>query len=99
MGNHDVGRALSGAAEVFWSMVPPGTRPGREATLRALELAARHWRGADAEFDDHLSDAATPLGRMVAIAFEATPAELDPADPDVWYDGPYSRFRAHFGFG
>lgn len=103
MGNHDVGRALAAAASVFWTMVPAGTQPTKDQALSALEVAAGRYRGADAEFDDELRDGvSTPLGRMVAIAFDATPEEAkggyDDQGDSGWYDGAYERFRKHFGF-
>lgn len=97
MGNHDVGRAFAAAADVFWLMEPPGG-PSKQTTLAALAAIGERYRGADAEFDDELADGTTPLGRMVAIAFDATPEELTPGDDDAWYDGPYLRFRGHFDF-
>jgi hypothetical protein len=99
MGNHDVGRSMASAAEVFWTMVPEGTAPTKEQAMKALDAAGRRFRGADAEFEDELVDHTTPLGRMVAIAFEATPEEMD-VDPEgeAWYEGPYTRFRDHFEF-
>lgn len=65
-----------------------------------LRVVGERYRGADAEFDDELNDHTTPLGRMVAIAFEATPEELEPGDEDEdrWFDGPYKRFSSHFDF-
>lgn len=102
MGNHDVGRAFAAAADVFWGMVPDGVVPSKAATLKSLEAVGNRYRGADAEFDDELFDSTTPLGRMVAIAFDAAPEELSPEeDADYncpWYDGPITRFSKHFDF-
>lgn len=100
MGNHDVGRAFASAAEVFWGLVPESTTPTKEATLKALEAVGNRYRGSDAEFDDELFDHTTQLGRMVAIAFEATPEEMRPETDGAspWYDGPETRFRKHFKF-
>jgi hypothetical protein len=99
MGNHDVGRAFAAAADVFWLVAPD--QPSREMTLKALEAVGNRYRGADAEFDDDLLNHTTPLGRMVAIAFDATPEEMGDVDDeetaDAWFDGPYTRFRQHFG--
>ena len=99
MGNHDVGRAFAAAAEVFW-LSNVGTNPSKEAALKALEAVGNRYRRADAEFDDELFDHTTPLGRMVAIAFDATPEEMLPETEDAspWYDGPETRFRKHFEF-
>jgi hypothetical protein len=97
MGNHDVGQAFAAAADIFWAFA--SDKPSREVTLKALEAVGNRYRGADAEFDDELMDHTTPLGRMVAIAFDATPEELSaPEDEDPWEDGPITRFRQHFGF-
>lgn len=97
MGNHDVGRAFAAAADVFW--ITAGELPGRDVTLKALEAVGNRYRGADAEFDDELLDHTTPLGRMVAIAFDATPDEMREDDEgEAWFDGPYMRFRNHFAF-
>ena len=100
MGNHDIGRTMAAAAEVFWLMVPP--EPTKDQALAALEAAGEPFRGGDAEFDDELRDGvSTPLGRLVALAFDATPEELSRPgneDENPWYDGPYSRFREHFDF-
>lgn len=66
MGNHDVGRAMASAAEVFWLAM--GERvPTKEQALAALDKAGERWRGADTEFDDELHEV-TPLSRLVAIA-------------------------------
>lgn len=100
MGNHNIGRAFAGAAEVFWIMVPEGETPTKELTLRALEAVGEYYRRADAEFDDELIDWTTPLGRMVAIAFDATTDEMQEETDDAspWRDGPERRFRKHFDF-
>lgn len=102
MGNHNVGETFEVAAEVFWLMVPDGTTPDKALVLKALEIVGEPYRGADAEFDDALVDHTTPLGRMVAIAFDATEEEMgDPEDDEsaeIWFDGPYARFREHFEF-
>ena len=97
MGNHNVGEAFAAAADVFWLAVQGS--PSKELTLKALEAVGNRCRGADAEFDDELHDGTTPLGRMVAIAFDASPQELSADDDgDAWFEGPYMRFRQHFDF-
>lgn len=98
---------MSAAARVFWIAV--GDREvTKELALEAIDAAGEDYVGADAEFDDALYEE-TPLSRLVAIAFDATPEEI--ADlkgereegriedaGELWYDGPVSRFRAHFQF-
>lgn len=99
MGNHNVGQAFAAAADMFWDMVPSDSTPIKAVTLNALEKVGERYRGADAEFDDELMDHTTPLGRMVAIAFDATPEETSgTAEDNLWFYGPYMRFRTHFGF-
>lgn len=98
MGNHDVGRALAAAAEGFWDGRTTATK---KQALSFLDKVAEPWRGADAEFDDELMDGtSTALGRLVALAFDATPAELadDPDGDSPWYDGPYTRFSKRYDF-
>lgn len=104
MGNHDVGRAMASAAEGFWA--GNGDAPvAKEKALAVLDAAAKRWIGADAEFDDELHEE-TPLSRLVAIAFDATPEELAdlkgelPGDDcgEVWYDGPVTRFSERYKF-
>lgn len=104
MGNHDVGRGMSAAARVFWIAV--GDREvSKELALEAINAAGEDYVGADAEFDDELYGE-TPLSRLVAIAFDASPDEIadlrggldDENAGELWYDGPVRRFIAHFGF-
>lgn len=101
MGNHDVGRALAGAAEGFWEGRKTATK---EQALKFLDKVAERWRGADAEFDDELMDGeTTALGRLVALAMGAKPEELSGEEDEEtlacpWYDGPYTRFRARYEF-
>jgi len=106
MGNHDVGRAMSAAAKAFWA--GNGDAPvTQEKALAVLDAAAEDFIGADAEFDDELIDE-TPLSRLVAIAFEATPDEVadlkgeypcDDGDAGMlWYEGAQSRFSERYKF-
>ena len=84
MGNHDVGRAFSAAADVFWIVCGEGEEPAKEMTLRALEAVGEYFQSSmDAEFDDALYTHTTPLGRMVAIAFDAMPDEMLDDDADA----------------
>lgn len=105
MGNHDVGRGMAAGAKAFLGAV---LVPTKEQALAALDSLAEPYRGADAEFDDELHEE-TPLSRLVAIAFDATPDEI--ADlkgefdggrvedrGELWYDGPITRFRQRYEF-
>lgn len=99
MGNHSVGEAFAAAAEVFW-LVQGTATPSKDVTLAALDVVGERFRGADAEFDDYLRPD-EPLGRMVAIAFDATPEEIadeETEDESPWYEGPETRFRERYGF-
>lgn len=105
MGNHDVGRAMAGAAEAFWDLMGDKI-PTKEQAMLALDKAGARYIGADAEFDDELNEW-TPLSRLVALAFDATPEEIadlkgetpdDDARGMLWYEGAYSRFSQHFKF-
>lgn len=106
MGNHDVGRAMSAAAKGFWAGNGE-TEVSKDKALAVLDAAAEDFIGADAEFDDELYGW-TPLSRLVAIAFEATPDEIldlkgefpceDGDGGMLWYDGPQSRFSDRYKF-
>jgi len=101
MGNHDVGRSMSAAADVFW--IANGTdEVTKDKALAALDASAKRYIGADAEFDDELSEE-TSLSRLVAVAFDATPEEIADRDHathegELWYAGPVTRFRQYFRF-
>ena len=102
MGNHDVGRAMSAAAKGFWA--GNGEAPvTKDKALAVLDAAAEDFIGADAEFDDELRGD-TPLSRLIAIAFEATPdllasrdGELDD-DGEGWYEGSQRQFSERYKF-
>ena len=79
-----------------------GVSPDKDTALKALDAAAERWRGADAEFDDEFFGE-TPLSRLVAVAFDATPEEIKSRDTDhddgeAWYDGPQTRFSDRYNF-
>ena len=101
MGNHNVGRTMAKCAEIFWKI--NGDKPVTKIqALELLELSANEFHGADAEFDDEFFGE-TPLSKLVAIAFDATPEEIFERDTPneevcLWYDGPETRFRKHFNF-
>lgn len=111
MGNHNVGRAMSAgaiAAMALFGNLPTPIKMTKEWALTILDALAEPWLGADAEFDDELSEE-TALSILVAVAFEATPAELadlrgegSPSLGDdhgqLWFDGPCTRFRERYKF-
>jgi hypothetical protein len=106
MGNHNVGRAMSAAAKGFWAG-NGDAEVSKDKALAVLDAAAEDFIGADAEFDDELSED-TPLSRLVAIAFDATDdekADLNGRYPCedgdtgmLWYEGPYQKFRTRYKF-
>lgn len=107
MGNHDVGRGMEVGAKVFWSMLEPDGSaerdepPTKEVVLRAMDIMAEPYRGADAEFDDstHRDE---PLGKMMAIAFGPWTHEDEEKDAaeegDHWYEKIYRPFRERYNF-
>ena len=102
MGNHDVGRSMASAAEVFWFAFDGLDLPTQEKALAALDIAAERFRGADAEFDAEFYGK-TPLSELVALAFGATPEQIASRDTDVdggevWYNGVYRKFSERYGF-
>lgn len=100
MGNHSVGRAMASAAEIYFRCKSPSHITTKEEALEILELAGRPWQNTDAEFGDFLHGE-TPIAQLVGIAFDATPAEIADrrtGDGELWYEGPITKFRAHFNF-
>lgn len=107
MVNHNVGRAMAAGSVGFWA--GNGDAPvTKEKALAVLNAVGADYIGADAEFDDEMCTW-TPLSQLVSVAFDATPdeiadlkGELDEGRiedaGELWYDGPYSRFSAHFKF-
>lgn len=104
MGNHDVGRAMSAGAKGFWA--GRGDNPVTPAeAMAALDAVAEEFRGADAEFDDEFFGE-TPLSKLVALAFEATPEQIASRDGegppdddgDAWYEGVYRKFSERYNF-
>lgn len=100
MGNHHVGRAMNSAAKGFW--VGNGDAPvTKEKALAVLDAVAEEWRGADAEFDDHL-DPDEPLGRLLMIAFgpwtKDDELENDRAEGEHWYEKIKQPFSERYEF-
>lgn len=94
MGNHDVGRALASAAKGFWA--GNGDAPvTKERALAVLDAAAEEWRGADAEFDDHLFPD-EPLGKLVSVAFGPWTPEDEAKDAEDDGDHRYEKIDRPF---
>ncbi len=94
MGNRAIAEMFEAVADIFWSAHGDGV-PTRHQALQALDAIGNRFRGADANSSDAMNDPASPLGRMIALAFEATPEELVAGS---WYDGPKTRFRSRYDF-
>lgn len=73
----------------------PDRVPTKDQALWLLNGFAAPWRDGPATFGPELN-ANQPLGRLIAIAFEATDEEK--ADDAAWQAGPVARFRARYGF-
>lgn len=94
---------MAAGAKGFWA--GHGDNPVTPAeALAALDAIAEEFRGADAEFDDEFFGE-TPLSKLVAIAFEATPeqiasrdGEADDDDGDAWCEGVQSKFSDRYKF-
>ena len=113
MGDHHIGRTMADWAALWWES-HAATPPSPAQALATLDAICSSYRGRDAEFEsqdpanptqihpdyDEDTDPQAPLGRLIAIAFEATPAELAPDTDDAapWQDGPLKRFVARYGF-
>lgn len=117
MGDHRIGEAMQHAATAWWAS--RSTTPTKDEALAALDAICGPYRGRDAEFEAtdpehpgsvHLdyeepTDPEGPIGRLIAIAFNATPEEMSLGDEDEcpWLDGvgtvdagPYARFRNRY---
>lgn len=112
MGDHHIGRAMGHAATVFWQLQKG--KPTQERALAALDVICKPYQGRDAEFEaedpknpgqihpdyENYTDPKGPLGRLIAIAFNARKDEISLGDEHYcpWYDGPETRFRKRYGF-
>ena len=113
MGNHDAGRAMGIAAAMWWQACNTYV-PTKDEALAVLNEICMPHQTCDAEFeltdpkrpgcvhpdyDDYRLPHA-PLGRLIAVAFEATPAEIAAfSDVDLlWWEGPVTRFKQYFDF-
>ena len=98
MGHYWIESAFSASADLFWTMVQPGTQPTQAMVLRALETVASHFRTADVQFNEDAFTGDTPLGRMLTIAFVAEREEINDPTGKLWAQGPLKRFREYFKF-
>lgn len=102
MGNHHVGRAMAVGAKVFWA-TNEDQIVSQQTALTILDIIAEDFIGSDAEFDDE-ANTDTPLTRLIAVAFDATPEELadlygeTDTDGELWYEGPYRKFSNRYKF-
>ena len=104
MGYFIEGEAICAAAKAYWLGRQGKPDPSKEEALAALKLvtACVDCTGTYElnNEDDRNSD--SPLGRLIAIAFDATDEEKLPLteddyeDDNSWYDGPLERFHEHF---
>ena len=111
MGDHRIGKAMRDAANIWWGSHPT---PTQQDALAALDTICGPYRKRDAEFEsedpkrpgyihpdyDQDTDPDGPIGRLIAIAFDAKPDEMSLGDADTypWYDGPFSRFNKRYEF-
>ena len=98
------GVGLITAAEAFWFGWGDGADPTKEEALEALDIitqAVKNGAGTYELSEPEDDDPDSHLGRLVAIAFDATDEETEEPDEetgdDPWRDGPLARFREHFG--
>jgi hypothetical protein len=113
MGNHDAGRAMGRAAEMWWlgrDDIPPTS--SAEA-LRVLDTICEPYRGSDAEFEaaftgseaagnyNDYRDPDAPLGRLMIVAFEVSPnvvASIDEEEDNRWYEEVVVKFKDRYDF-
>jgi hypothetical protein len=91
---------MDSLARGFWA--GNGDAPvTKERALAVLDAGAEQWRGADAEFDDHLMPD-EPLGRLLMIAFGPwTPedeAENDRTEGEHFYEKIRDPFSKRYEF-
>ncbi len=111
MGNNLVGLAMGRAARVYWGTRGQQLLPTQVEALAVLDEICSPYKGADAEFEaddpknpdrinpdyDRFTDPEGPLGKLIAIAFEATPEEME-LETEAWDNGPKTRFDKRYRF-
>ena len=120
MGNHDAGKAMGLAAVAWWEARGDQPEPTKEEAIYALDTICKPWVSCDAEFEaedpnklgyvhpvyDYYTDPTNgaPLGRLINIAFGATPEQIADYDSasdnagDDWYDNVYTPFKKRYDF-
>lgn len=114
MGNHDAGHAMELSARMWWKGRGNSKSPTKDEALTVLDDICDAYRGCDAEFEgtdprrvdsvnpdyDYSTDPEGPIGKLIAIAFDAQPNEmaLEDCDDCPWHDGPEKRFRKRYDF-
>lgn len=114
MGDHVIGTAMGRAARLYWQTRGDQPRPSQNEALSVLDEICGPYRKRDAEFEsedpanptrthpdyDRFTDPEGPLGRLIAIAFDATPEEMviETEHACPWLDGPETRFDQRYGF-
>ena len=96
MGNHDVGRSMAAGANALQGLIDLSDR---DAARIALDKLAEPYRGADAEFDDHLNPG-EPLFDLVNAAYGAAwngKTDYDDWYED-WYDQVWTKVSERYGF-
>lgn len=114
MGDHAIGVRMGLIAVAWWTM-RKNRKPTKAQALKALDTICMPYRGRDAEFEaidpdnpskihrvyNEYTDPNGPLGRLIAIAFDAQPYEMYIVGNDdecPWLDGPYMRFANRYKF-
>ena len=103
MGYFAQGDAIVAGAEAYWRGRGGMPAPARKDALAALVgiVGPVVRRTGNYEMrDEDAETSSSPLGRLIAIAFDATPAEmddtLDEACESPFDVGPLQRFQQHF---
>lgn len=97
------GEGLLAAAEAYWLGRGKQPEPSKEEALEALDVvtqAVTNGSGSYEISEPEDEDPDSHLGRLVAIAFDATDEEKAEPDKetgtDPWREGPLQRFREHY---
>jgi hypothetical protein len=98
------GDAIAAGAQAYWlgrGSMPAPDQKDALAALKGIVGPVVRSTGNYKMRDDNAETSSSPLGRLIAIAFDATSAEmddtLDEACESPFDVGPLERFREHFG--